>query len=204
MIRSFYGSENRQLDSGTAFRRFRPFFNWALDGLDRLRSRGYFQPPESSRVAVDQMQDLSSPVFAFVKGIVRHGGTDIAFPSMNSGRAGKHGAKPRIAERVRSRLSPETSVPHSPKSPTRALRSTANGYVSIRGSAYESSPTKNQKRNPNRPSPNLSRNRFATVEDVVKTFGGWVDDCHAGALQTLTRESAQADKTPCEDSPMEI
>ena len=66
MTKSFYGSENPNL-TAELLTEIPAVFNWALDGLDRLRSRGYFQPPESSRLAVDQMQDLSSPVFAFVK-----------------------------------------------------------------------------------------------------------------------------------------
>ena len=42
-------------------------FNWALAGLDRLNERGYFVQPESAREAVRQLEDLSSPVSAFVR-----------------------------------------------------------------------------------------------------------------------------------------
>ena len=42
-------------------------FNWALAGLDRLNTRGYFEPPASGREAVQQLEDLSSPVSAFVR-----------------------------------------------------------------------------------------------------------------------------------------
>ena len=42
-------------------------FNWAIEGLDRLNERGYFEPPESGKDAVQQLEDLSSPVSAFVR-----------------------------------------------------------------------------------------------------------------------------------------
>jgi putative DNA primase/helicase len=42
-------------------------FNWALAGLDRLNERGYFDPPESGQEAVQQLEDLASPVGAFVR-----------------------------------------------------------------------------------------------------------------------------------------
>jgi putative DNA primase/helicase len=42
-------------------------FNWALAGLDRLNERGYFEAPESGQEAVQQLEDLSSPVSAFVR-----------------------------------------------------------------------------------------------------------------------------------------
>ena len=40
---------------------------WALDGYRRLVERGAFAEPESSRELVEELQDLSSPVAAFVK-----------------------------------------------------------------------------------------------------------------------------------------
>jgi putative DNA primase/helicase len=42
-------------------------FNWALAGLDRLKDRGHFQPPASGQEAVQQLEDLASPVSAFVR-----------------------------------------------------------------------------------------------------------------------------------------
>ena len=41
--------------------------NWALDGLDRLTSRGRFTEPHASREAVVMMQDTASPMSAFVR-----------------------------------------------------------------------------------------------------------------------------------------
>ena len=42
-------------------------FNWSLDGLDRLNARGYFDMPDSSKAALQRLQDLASPVCAFVR-----------------------------------------------------------------------------------------------------------------------------------------
>lgn len=42
-------------------------FNWALDGLERLRERGRFTQPESSREMVQELEDLGSPVSAFLR-----------------------------------------------------------------------------------------------------------------------------------------
>ena len=42
-------------------------FNWALEGFDRLMERGYFEPPVSGREAVQQLEDLASPVSAFLR-----------------------------------------------------------------------------------------------------------------------------------------
>lgn len=39
---------------------------WALDGLDRLRARGYLLMPESGREIADEMREQASPVTSFV------------------------------------------------------------------------------------------------------------------------------------------
>jgi len=63
---SFYGRENPQLtDQLLAVRS--GIFNWALRGLDRLTERGYFVQPASSEAALRQLEDLSSPVGAFLR-----------------------------------------------------------------------------------------------------------------------------------------
>jgi len=41
--------------------------NWALDGLDRLQRDGYFAEPAASKEAIVALEDLSSPVAAFVR-----------------------------------------------------------------------------------------------------------------------------------------
>jgi putative DNA primase/helicase len=42
-------------------------FNWALAGLQRLRSRGRFLQPASGRELIGELQDLSSPIAQFVR-----------------------------------------------------------------------------------------------------------------------------------------
>lgn len=42
-------------------------FNWALAGLDRLRERGYLTTPTAARDAQRHLEDLASPVGAFVR-----------------------------------------------------------------------------------------------------------------------------------------
>jgi putative DNA primase/helicase len=41
--------------------------NWSLAGLDRLRRRGRFRMPKSSRQVMRQLQDLTSPISAFIR-----------------------------------------------------------------------------------------------------------------------------------------
>lgn len=63
---SFYGKE--ELDLKEKLRLELPsILNWALDGLDRLRKRGHFEMPKSAQDAIRQMEDLASPVAAFVR-----------------------------------------------------------------------------------------------------------------------------------------
>lgn len=66
MSRSFYGREDLGL-----FDRLRPelpgILRWALDGWDRLKARGHFIQPESSAAALQELEDLGSPVGAFVR-----------------------------------------------------------------------------------------------------------------------------------------
>jgi len=64
--RSFYQHENPHL-TGELLEEAPAIFNWALEGLDRLQLRGYFRQPDSSAEVLQQMEDLSSPVGAFVR-----------------------------------------------------------------------------------------------------------------------------------------
>ena len=41
--------------------------NWSLRGLDGLRSRGHFEMPQSSRDALQALEDLASPINAFLR-----------------------------------------------------------------------------------------------------------------------------------------
>lgn len=40
---------------------------WAIQGLRRLRARGHFLQPQAVADAVQEMEDLASPVLAFVR-----------------------------------------------------------------------------------------------------------------------------------------
>jgi putative DNA primase/helicase len=63
---SFYGKE--ELDLKEKLRLELPsILNWALDGLDQLRKRGHFEMPKSAQDAIRQIEDLASPVAAFVR-----------------------------------------------------------------------------------------------------------------------------------------
>jgi len=63
---SFYGRENPAL-TDQLLGEAPAIFNWALTGLDRLNQRGYFKAPKSEQDAVRQLEDLSSPIGAFVR-----------------------------------------------------------------------------------------------------------------------------------------
>jgi putative DNA primase/helicase len=66
LTESFLGREDPGLTS-RLLGELPGIFAWALEGWRRLRRRGYFLQPESSREAVAQLEDLSSPVAAFVR-----------------------------------------------------------------------------------------------------------------------------------------
>ena len=64
--KSFYGKENSAL-SEELCQELPGIFNWSLDGLQSLRARGVFKQPQSSREAIQELEDLASPVGAFVR-----------------------------------------------------------------------------------------------------------------------------------------
>lgn len=66
MTRSFYGNEDRGLEAALTAE-LPGILNWALGGLDRLRARGYFVQPDAATEAVEELEDLASPVAAFVR-----------------------------------------------------------------------------------------------------------------------------------------
>ncbi len=66
MTRSFYGKENPGL-TAELLAEAPAIFNWGLEGLDRLRERGYFVSPTAAREAQRHLEDLASPVGAFVR-----------------------------------------------------------------------------------------------------------------------------------------
>jgi putative DNA primase/helicase len=63
---SFYGREDPRL-TDTLLEELPGILNWSLDGLDALRAAGRFTEPSSSADAVQELEDLASPVGAFVR-----------------------------------------------------------------------------------------------------------------------------------------
>jgi putative DNA primase/helicase len=66
LTETFLGRENPRL-SDELLEEAPSIFNWALEGLDRLRARGHFQEPTSSVDAMRRLRDLASPVTAFTR-----------------------------------------------------------------------------------------------------------------------------------------
>jgi putative DNA primase/helicase len=66
LTESFLGKEDIELKRKLA-PELAGILNLALDGLDRLRERGYFQMPETSLDSIRQLEDLGSPVAAFLR-----------------------------------------------------------------------------------------------------------------------------------------
>ncbi len=66
MQRSFYGSEDRGL-LGKVTQDLPGILLWAIEGLQRLQQRGHFVPPKSSQAAMDELEELGSPIGAFLR-----------------------------------------------------------------------------------------------------------------------------------------
>ena len=66
LTKSFYGAENPKL-TDELLTEAPAIFNWALEGLDRLMARGHFVNPDSGTDAIQQLEDLSSPISAFIR-----------------------------------------------------------------------------------------------------------------------------------------
>ena len=66
LTKSFYGGENPEL-TDELLTEAPSILNWALEGLDRLMARGYFVNPDSGADAYQQLEDLSSPISAFIR-----------------------------------------------------------------------------------------------------------------------------------------
>lgn len=64
--RSFYGKEDPTL-TDRLMAELPGIFHWALKGWDRLAERGYFVQPSASRDAIQEMEDLGSPISAFIR-----------------------------------------------------------------------------------------------------------------------------------------
>jgi putative DNA primase/helicase len=66
LTESFFGREDTELQP-TLLTELSGILNWALDGLDRLRKRGYFRQPASSRQQIRLLEDIAAPVGAFLR-----------------------------------------------------------------------------------------------------------------------------------------
>jgi putative DNA primase/helicase len=66
MEHSWYGREDLGLEDALAVERS-GILNWALDGLERLGEQGRFTRPDTVDETIRTLQDLASPVAAFVR-----------------------------------------------------------------------------------------------------------------------------------------
>ena len=66
LTRSWYGREDMLLTDRLLAER-PGILNWAIEGWRRLHERGYFIQPRSSEEAIRQLEDLASPISAFVR-----------------------------------------------------------------------------------------------------------------------------------------
>ncbi|MFZ5446992.1 MAG: phage/plasmid primase, P4 family [Myxococcota bacterium] len=66
LTESFLGREDRGLE-GRLLSELPGILLWALDGLDRLRKRGYLRQPASAGEFVRQLAELASPIKAFAE-----------------------------------------------------------------------------------------------------------------------------------------
>ncbi len=66
LARSFYGNEDVTL-TNQLMQELPGILLWAIEGLKRLRHRGHFVQPQSVADAVQDLEDLASPVMAFVR-----------------------------------------------------------------------------------------------------------------------------------------
>ena len=66
LVESFLGREDLTLTNKLLAER-PGILNWALAGWDRLNKRGYFKQPESAKEELQQLEDLTSPIGAFLR-----------------------------------------------------------------------------------------------------------------------------------------
>jgi putative DNA primase/helicase len=66
LTNSFYGREDHSL-SDRLLTELPGVLNWSIKGWQRLRTRGHFVQPRSAIDAVQQLEDLGSPIGAFIR-----------------------------------------------------------------------------------------------------------------------------------------
>ena len=72
MTKSFYDKEDPALTDKLSTE-LSGILNWAIEGYRRLRERGYFIQPESSKASVEIIEMLGAPVKAFIRDRCRIG-----------------------------------------------------------------------------------------------------------------------------------
>lgn len=82
LTRSFFGEEDLGLEQ-RLLTELPGILLWALEGLERLRRRGYFRQPASAVQMIRELEHLSSPIKAFAtECCVIHAGASIACSSL--------------------------------------------------------------------------------------------------------------------------
>jgi putative DNA primase/helicase len=66
LTRSWYGREDTKL-TDCLLRELPGILLWAIEGWRRLRERGYFIQPDAGKELLGELEDLSSPIGAFVR-----------------------------------------------------------------------------------------------------------------------------------------
>lgn len=66
MTESFYGKEDLGLTKAL-MEELPGILNWSIEGWRRLQERGHFVNPSSSEVALQTLEDLGSPISAFIR-----------------------------------------------------------------------------------------------------------------------------------------
>jgi putative DNA primase/helicase len=66
LTETFYGREDITL-TDTLYEELPGILLWAIEGWKRLRQRGYFQQPDSGTGILQHMEDLASPINAFIR-----------------------------------------------------------------------------------------------------------------------------------------
>jgi putative DNA primase/helicase len=67
LVTSFLGREDKTIEHDIVATELPGVLNWALEGLTRLGNRGRFTWPSSAEEEIQRIQDLASPVAAFVR-----------------------------------------------------------------------------------------------------------------------------------------
>jgi putative DNA primase/helicase len=66
LVNSWYGKEDTKLTDRLLSER-PGILHWSIDGWRRLQARGHFVQPDSGRAMIDSMEELSSPIGAFIR-----------------------------------------------------------------------------------------------------------------------------------------